>query len=224
MLECVRARAATSVGLAGHLWCTHRYLAKRAAYVDLLHGQLQEAVAKQHHQQQWAWASTCKRACLKVEAEVRPWRLDGLKTILCFKFVPLESRAKEVAVVEDTDANDRRTQQRLCRQLQNWEVRLLVSCCGGVFKEKFLRPNANAVRRRTTATKGLQEAADAKETPMTDAQVKALPPTPYYNSLVLEDCRWVPLSHVVLLLLHHEKRCCEKPTKAYTSRPHFIMN
>ncbi|CDJ36221.1 uncharacterized protein EMH_0041240 [Eimeria mitis] len=183
-------------------YLNYRYLAKRAAYVDMLRCQLQEALAKQQQQQQqqqqqWAWACACKRARLRVEAEVRPWRLDGLKTVLCVKFLPLEKetvKAKETAAADGStaaaDAHDVRAQQRLFRQLQSWEVRLFVACCGGLFKEKFLRPNANAVRRRTTATKDLKETANKMETPLTDAQVKALPPTPYYNGLVLEDCRF----------------------------------
>lgn len=205
MHACMKACCSSSCGkpqvsghvmrLLGHLGCMHRYLAKRAAYVDLLHSQLQKALAKQQQQQQSAWASACKQAGLRVDAEVRPWRLDGVKTVVCLRFVPLKKetetakRTATAAAAVAADADELKAQQRLCRQLQNWELRLFVACCGGLFKEKFLRPNANAVRRRTTATKGMNETKSPMETHLTDAQVRALPPTPYYNGLVLEDCQ-----------------------------------
>ncbi|CDI74544.1 hypothetical protein EPH_0034300 [Eimeria praecox] len=118
-------------------YLNYRYLAKRAAYVDLLHCQLQEALAKQQQrqQQQWAWARACKRAGLRVEVEVRPWRLDGVKTVLCVKFLPLEKKTQidKDAAAEDSstaaaaatdaaDTKEARSQQRLSRQLQSWEI------------------------------------------------------------------------------------------------------
>ncbi|KAL8450604.1 hypothetical protein Emed_002476 [Eimeria media] len=84
---------------------------------------------------------------------------------------------------------------KVCRdsslQVELWEVRLFPSCPNGFFKEKLLRPDANAVRRRTTATRGVIKTAHAAEGPITEAEVKTLPPTPYYNALVLEDTRFM---------------------------------
>ncbi|XP_026194493.1 nucleolar protein 6 [Cyclospora cayetanensis] len=171
-------------------YLNYRYLAKRAAYVDAVHAQLVAELASSSTDlsERWCWAKACRNA-LRVEAAVLPWRFDATKSFISLRFVPYDAgsnNSPEAGAAEDACE---RVSKRLLRQLQTWEIRMFPCCPGGLFKEKFLRPGANAVRHRTIATRSLKGPSAGAEETLTEAQVKALPPTPYYNALVLEDTR-----------------------------------
>ncbi|KAL8455493.1 hypothetical protein Emag_000622 [Eimeria magna] len=167
-------------------YLNYRYLAKRAAYVDAVHAQLKDAVASEVEAGSWHWAKVCRDGCLQVELAVLPWRCDAAKPYLSLWF----RGARETNSSTHAEDAPAKPSERVLRQLQLWEVRMFPSCPIGFFKEKLLRPDANAVRRRTTATRGLTKSAHASDAPITEAEVKMLPPTPYYNALVLEDTRF----------------------------------
>lgn len=151
--------------------------------MDAVHTQLEAALASVQLNGPWQWSKACKGR-LRVESLVMPWRFDGVKTFISLRFVPVRETSDAGVAGEEGGAPD-----RVLRELRKWEVRLFPSCSAGVFKEKLLRPDANAVRRRTTATRGTSGAPGAAEATLSEAEVKKLPPTPYYNGLVLEDTR-----------------------------------
>lgn len=165
--------------------CFFRYLAKRAAYVDAIDAQLKEALASALLEGSWQWAQLCKGR-LRVESEVIPWRYDGVKPLISLRFLGARGTAS-AGCVEDSKLD--KATDRALRQLLLWEIRLFPSCSPNVFKEKLLGPQANAVRRRTTASRNANGSSTTAETILTAAEVRMLPPTPYYNGLVLEDTR-----------------------------------
>ncbi|KAL8273044.1 hypothetical protein Esti_002965 [Eimeria stiedai] len=174
-------------------YLNYRYLAKRAAYVDAVHAQLKDAVASAVLAASWHWAKVCKGSCVRVELAVLPWRCDATKPYVSFRFL----EAREMNSVTHAEDASARPSEHVLRQLQLWEIRMFPSCPVGFFKEKLLRSDANAVRRRTTATRGVIKSAHAAEAPVTEAEVKTLPPTPYYNALVLEDTRFAQHSKIL---------------------------
>ncbi|KAL8436210.1 hypothetical protein Efla_003740 [Eimeria flavescens] len=175
-------------------YLNYRYLAKRAAYLDAVHAQLQEAIAAATLEGSWEWAKLGKGG-LQVTSAVVAWRFDESKPYVSLRFQsPADAAAAapadaDAAAAAAAGSEPETVCEHLLKQLRLWEVRLFPSCPSGVFKEKLLRPDANSVRRRTTATRGLSAAAAAAG-PLPEAAVKKLPPTPYYNGLVLEDTRF----------------------------------
>ncbi|KAL8434605.1 hypothetical protein ACSSS7_003080 [Eimeria intestinalis] len=167
-------------------YLNYRYLAKRAAYVDAVHAQLKNALASALKAGCSQWAKVCKEGSLQVEVAVLPWRCDAAKPYLSLRFREAREVNSATAHAEDNSA---RPSERMLRQLQIWEVRMFPSCPVGFFKEKLLRADANAVRRRTTATRGVTRPSHQADAPLSEAEVKMLPPTPYYNALILEDTK-----------------------------------
>ncbi|CBZ49779.1 hypothetical protein NCLIV_002670 [Neospora caninum Liverpool] len=205
-----------AVEMPAHMFQTkdylnYRYLAKRSAYLEQLYVHLRASLAAHFPSPCSSHKSdACPEAarrfrqlapfCLPRVA-VQLWQGDSAKPILIIAFAPTSSLASR----DKNAAQTQRLQSCSRTDLSAWTVRLLFTppSASPLFKEHLLAPARNCVRSPTWCL--ADEGPSSSPAAETDG---LLPPTPYYNGLVLEDLRM----HARQKRLH---QCCQAFGEAF---------
>ncbi|KEP62510.1 UNVERIFIED_CONTAM: hypothetical protein HHA_207720 [Hammondia hammondi] len=188
-------------------YLNYRYLAKRSAYVERLYRHVRASLSAHFpsslsHKSAAACPETARRVGLLAPFSVprvalQLWQGEAAKPILVIGFASRGSPSREDASAPQTP----KRMQSSPPDLSAWTVRLLFTPASPLFKEHLLAPTRNCVRAPTFCLR--DEGVSAGQ-----EQSEGLPPTPYYNGLVLEDLR-------MLARQQRMHQCCQEFGEAF---------